>query len=88
MKLVTDSNITMNNNIQKVEVELSFTDNNIEMTCISAYLYERTLYVEFMSEETGEILTSAVRDLDDTTAIEICKQFNIATGIDVDYRNI
>lgn len=41
-----------------------------------------------MDDYTGEVLEICAHELDDTTAMNICIQFEKKTGIEIDYRNL
>lgn len=49
---------------------------------------DRTIIVEYMDDSTGEVLEIGAHELDDTTAINICIQFEKKTGIEIDYKNL
>ena len=41
-----------------------------------------------MDDSTGEVLEIGAHELDDTTAMNICIQFENKTGIEIGYRNL
>lgn len=75
----------MNN---KANINGTFILNGVEMTLISAVMDNRTLMVDYLDNSTGEVLTIPSHDLDDAVSIEICRQFELATNIECDFRNV
>lgn len=61
---------------------------------VYAYLKDNRMYIEYISEETGEVLTDLMwealnkQKISFDDMLEICKQYEIETGIDCDYRNV
>ena len=46
------------------------------------------MIVEYMDDSTGKVLEIGAHELDYTTAINICIQIDMKTGIEIDYRNL
>lgn len=71
------------------EVEITGVDN-----VISSFIENESMQVNYMIELTGEILTYPMWHLYEKGAlnikdmVNICQQYEEATGIDCDYRNL
>ena len=76
------------NNINKVSIDGKFIKDGNECILLSGEYKDRTIIVEYMDDSTGEVLEIGAHELDDTTAMNICIQFENKTGIEIDYRNL
>ena len=72
----------------KVDINGTFTLEGQEMTLLYAFMEGRTLMVDYMNNSTGEIHSIPSHNLEDETSIEICRQFELATNIECDFRNV
>lgn len=73
--------------MNKVSIDGKFVKDNMVCELLSGEYKNRTILVEYMNED-GEILECGAHELDDTTAMNICIQFEKKTGIEIDYRNL
>ena len=74
--------------MNKVSIDGKFIKDDNECILLSGEYKDRTIIVEYMDDSTGEVLEIGAHELDDTTAITICIQFEKKTGIEIDYKNL
>ena len=74
--------------MNKVSIDGKFIKDDNECILLSGEYKDRTIIVGYMDDSTGEVLEIGAHELDDTTAINICIQFEKKTGIEIDYINL
>ena len=74
--------------MNKVSIDGKFIKDDNECILLPGEYKDRTIIVEYMDDSIGEVLEIGAHELDDTTAMNICIQFEKKTCIEIDYRNL
>ena len=74
--------------MNKVSIDGKFIKDGNECILLSDEYKDRTIIVGYVDDSTAEVLEIGAHELDDTTAINICIQFEKKTGIEIDYINL